>query len=1701
MPRYTLPLFLSVLLLIVGTAEGEAHDSSYTFICGGAPNVHREDSIRAKPIGRRKIPTQGTCRVVALFAKFSNEDPTQISLPSYAQDLFDPDLPGSFTHFYHEMSLGKLTIEGVVLPTYYASDRPASKYPLPEKKTEGYFGTFNREVLEKADQDVDFGRFDNDGPDSLPNSGDDDGYVDYLFIVVQSSPLGFLPGHATGIAELGLKDEFVTNDPAPSGYIKIASNRGATQRVRGFAHAVGVMAHEFGHALGLPDLYDTSYKGPEDDSAGIGNWGLMARGVLGWHGDDGPVPFCAWSREQLGWANVVEITEDVVDQVLTDVATTGTVYKIPLGERGSYYLLENRQSTQSYYDHHIPQDGLLIWHIQSKTGNGDERNKRVDLVCADGLYLDRGYPDGAVAAPDSGRDNLDFWAHDDAYRIAHTGNLGDATDVFDGIRFTAFTPYTNPSSRGGVWIEHIRPKGTDRIADIQPVKWAGSITDNMIWEGPINVVGDIVIQKGATLTIRPGTVVRFAPTDALQSGTDPDHCEVDVFGVLRIGGYGEDLVRLTAEGKGTWVGVRLHEETASISIEADQIRIEDCEYPKGIFWSEHPDATGPEIFQCMVQDNGEAGNGDGHLNPGETVQLSFVIGNWTATTFRTLYVTLSTDDPFVNPGRGAFSTTLSYRYVSPGRTNAPRRSSASLTAASDCPNGHRIPFTVTFKSGTTTWTEPFFLPVTGTDRTPPWIIGGLAIPNHVPVNKPMTLTIAIEEPGAVIAQAEIFRIPDLVSAEEEDARPPDSVRVAVIPLRDDGTHGDRKAGDRRYSGTWVPGRSGDFLAFVQATDVYGNQGEEWGPVRFDSYGPFVRTADILLYASSMGGELLKYKKRLKAIGVSFDAWDHQVRGLVDASTLSLYTHGRGAVLWASFHGLTNGKALPDLAAYLDAGGRLFIGVEGVWNALTIGGSRDNAFYRDYIHGESVQILRSPHTLNGIPDNPITRDLSLRFWRRVFESPVPIEPARSLFTTSEGNPVGLYVDTGAYRLVHLGFPMINIDLKDQSSRIDLLQRVLQWLLDPAERTKHDVAITSMVSPGDISDKAPLSPEVVLQNLGTYDERDLPVFCRIEKDHSPVFVDTCLLSVPAGQSTPVTFNPWTPPDPGTYEITIVVDLPKDEDPDNNRLSRTVWVPTFADRANQVGVDSNGYGVACGDYDRDGQPDLFVTHRNQPNALYHNQGDGTFIDVTPQAGLHHVGKGRGAAVGDYDNDGDLDLYVVNEGPNVFYQNQGDGTFIDVTTQMGLGDPVKGRSVAVGDYDRDGDLDLYVTNVDGPNRLYANQGDRFVDRASWAGVADSSASRGALFFDYDNDGDLDIYVVNDGPNRLYRNSGDGSFSDVAEAAGVADARKGIGVEVGDYDNDGDLDIYVANDGPNRLYRNNGDGSFVECSDEAGVDDPQNTSTAAFFDYDNDGDLDLYLVNYRGANVLYRNDGQGIFTDRTYTTHVGDSQTGYGLGVLDYDQDGYLDMYVANSKHSVLYHNNGSGAHWLTVDLQGSLSNRDGIGARVQVVAGGVSQIREVRAGSGYLSQHSLPVEFGLGPHAVADSILITWPSGVVDLLRHVRADTTLIVVEGSAPLVTDVREADLPRSIPSSYALGQNVPNPFNFSTHIAYNLSETCEVNLVVYTITGKKVATLVSRVQEAGHYAVTWDGGGVGSGVYLYRLKAGTFVATRQMVRIR
>ena len=400
------------------------------------------DRVQAKVLNRR---TEGSRSIVVIFAEFGGEKGETDRAPEWAAGFFDVDSPGSFSHFYDTMSFGKLTTRGEVVPRKYASEHMASAYVAHDAGTIGRFGAFNLEILLAADRDIDFARFDDDGPDGLPNSGDDDGVVDAVIINIDSAPANFILGNATGVAQLGLERSFVTNDLGHGGEaIEIGRFKGVLQQGRSFEEAVGVACHEFGHLLGLPDLFNVGFLqggdlGPEEDSAGIGNWGLMGWGATGWNGNDGPSSFGAWSRKRLGWSSVIQLGDQEQTVSFESIGGADILYEIPLTDR-EFFLLESRIRSKSYYDRNVPAEGLLIWRAR-RFSQGP-----VSLESADGNWTEAGFPTGATPDPIAGGDNLDFWAHEENYSERHGGNLGDATDVFDGVVFTTFARNTNPSS-------------------------------------------------------------------------------------------------------------------------------------------------------------------------------------------------------------------------------------------------------------------------------------------------------------------------------------------------------------------------------------------------------------------------------------------------------------------------------------------------------------------------------------------------------------------------------------------------------------------------------------------------------------------------------------------------------------------------------------------------------------------------------------------------------------------------------------------------------------------------------------------------------------------------------------------------------------------------------------------------------------------------------------------------------------------------------------------------------------------------------------------------------------------------------------------------------------------------------------------------------------------------------------------------------
>jgi len=490
--------------------------------------------------------------------------------------------------------------------------------------------------------------------------------------------------------------------------------------------------------------------------------------------------------------------------------------------------------------------------------------------------------------------------------------------------------------------------------------------------------------------------------------------------------------------------------------------------------------------------------------------------------------------------------------------------------------------------------------------------------------------------------------------------------------------------------------------------------------------------------------------------------------------------------------------------------------------------------------------------------------------------------------------------------------------------------------------------------------------------------------------------------------------------------------------------------------------GAGGAFIDYDNDTWPDILLINskdwtprgRRSLPALYHNNHNGTFTDVTAGSGLDVEMYGIGVAIGDYDNDGKDDIYITAlEGDRLFH-NEGNGKFRDVTKASGIQNANFATSAAWLDYDRDGKLDLFVANyvqwnakgdiwcsLDGStksyctpesykgtqSKLYHGLGDgRFEDVSAKAGVGDpTSKSLGITILDYNNDGWPDIFVANDTqPNKLYRNNRNGTFTDEGMAAGVAFGEDGVargamGADSGDYDRAGRAHLLVGNFSNQMLglYHNEGTGLFVDEAPSSTVGRASLLSLAFgvfFFDYDLDGHPDIFAANghieeeigrvqpkvqYREPPLLFHNNGKGKFENATAAMGPEFSRpiVARGAAYADFDHDGDLDLLVTtNDGPAYLFRNNGGNRnHWICIRTVGSKSNRDGIGAVVRIESRSGKQWNTVRSGSSYCSQSDLALTFGLGQDITLASLEIDWPSGTKQKLTNIPANQLITIDE----------------------------------------------------------------------------------------------------------
>jgi hypothetical protein len=504
----------------------------------------------------------------------------------------------------------------------------------------------------------------------------------------------------------------------------------------------------------------------------------------------------------------------------------------------------------------------------------------------------------------------------------------------------------------------------------------------------------------------------------------------------------------------------------------------------------------------------------------------------------------------------------------------------------------------------------------------------------------------------------------------------------------------------------------------------------------------------------------------------------------------------------------------------------------------------------------------------------------------------------------------------------------------------------------------------------------------------------------------------------------------------------------------------------------LESTGNGVLLLDYDGDGFLDVYFVNAARllpgrkaephPSVLYRNRGDGTFQDVTREAGVSTSAFGVGGAVGDIDNDGLADIYVTNWGPNLLFRNNGDGSFTDITGRAGVGDPRWSMGASFLDADRDGDADLFVANyietsweevwsarrirlwrgkvnvLDGPrgligsrNTFYRNKGDgTFSEATAAAGLSPGADfySMGVTSFDYDNDGDVDIYVANDSaPNCLYRNRGDGTFEEVAALAGCAynadgSAQGSMGVDFGDFDNDGWFDLVVTNFAHDyyALYRNLG-GLFQDHSFVSAVAAPTFAPLGwgtQFLDVERDGDLDLFFSNghiypqveddptlhetFKQKNLLLRNES-GKFEDATASAGSGFAvvESSRGSAAGDLDNDGDLDIVVSNQDARPTYLENRSepAEHGVLLELIDTRGARQALGARIELTSGGRTQIRQVSAGGSYASQNDLRLHFGVGANRTIEKLTVTWLDGTKESHTNLPADRWYLIRRGAAP------------------------------------------------------------------------------------------------------
>lgn len=532
-------------------------------------------------------------------------------------------------------------------------------------------------------------------------------------------------------------------------------------------------------------------------------------------------------------------------------------------------------------------------------------------------------------------------------------------------------------------------------------------------------------------------------------------------------------------------------------------------------------------------------------------------------------------------------------------------------------------------------------------------------------------------------------------------------------------------------------------------------------------------------------------------------------------------------------------------------------------------------------------------------------------------------------------------------------------------------------------------------------------------------------------------------------------------------------------------------FVDVSTGVDLFSFGgvQGIAVGDYNNDGFDDFYVCADVGRNRLFRNNGDGSFTEEAEELGLAIAAKSKSAIWGDINNDGYLDLYLANLASNdQLFLNQGDGTFQDITAQAGIQNWENSSSVNMADVDNDGYLDIYISNLAAENILYLNGQDlTFQNYTQQSGATDTGSSMGSIFFDYDKDGDQDLFLTHDHaePSFLYQNDGSGHFTEVSEAANANVQGLGMGVDIGDVNQDGYSDIYITNLFKNTLLLNNGDGTFDNISASAGIEDYGMGWGTTFVDFDRDGWVDIYVANDSEfspyPNVLYRNQGDNTFVAVELQKDISSNAQSYAAVCLDYQLDGQMDLALANrgaEDHFQLFENSNRSGNWIGVKLQGVESNRDAIGSKLRIVDDlGHIHYRELTAGQGWTAQNSSLLYVGLGAATAIDTLSLYWPSGLTQQLVGPAINQYYTIIEGELPMEGIIAKplittTTLPALQESELAVTV-FPNPARGRVTIQIERAPSVSLELKMFDVLGTLLHTQHVKKEELQHQQFTLD----------------------------